>query len=117
MQENAWRVGPGAKEWRWLTSGPHSKEFPNLNKAPNQILVGKTNSQVERKNPGKIMEVENLIWNTFYYCNFFQISTDFEIFKRFQVKVSLTRFVLILAHGGTHCKSTRAPFWTKSSPW
>jgi hypothetical protein len=41
------------KDWRWPTSGPHSKEFPNLNKAPNQILVGKTNSQVERKNPKK----------------------------------------------------------------
>jgi hypothetical protein len=29
------------------------------------------------------LEVGNLIWNTFHYCNFFQISTDFELFKRF----------------------------------
>jgi hypothetical protein len=36
------------------------------------------------------MEVGNLIWNIFPYCNFFQISTDFEIFKRFQVKAGLT---------------------------
>jgi hypothetical protein len=33
--------------------------------------------------------VGNPIWNTFY-CKFFQISTDFEIFNRFQVKSSLT---------------------------
>jgi hypothetical protein len=26
----------------------------------------------------------------FFYCNFFQISTNFEIFNRFQVKSSLT---------------------------
>jgi hypothetical protein len=83
-------VGPGAKEWRWPTSEPHSKEFPDLNKAPNQILGGKTNSQGERKNPGKNMEVGNLIYNTFHYCNFFQISTYFELFKRFQVKTGLT---------------------------
>jgi hypothetical protein len=38
VQENAWCVGPGAKEWMWPTSGPHSKEFPDLNNAPNQIL-------------------------------------------------------------------------------
>jgi hypothetical protein len=99
------------------TSGPHSKEFLDLNKAPNQILVVKTNSQEERKNLRKIMEVGNPIWNTFYYCNFFQIFTNFELFKRFQVNVSLIRFVLILSHSSTHCKSTRTPFWTKSSPW
>jgi hypothetical protein len=42
------------------------------------------------KKPIKFVEVGNSIWNTFDYCNFFQISTDFEIFKRFQVKSSLT---------------------------
>jgi hypothetical protein len=36
------------------------------------------------------VEVENPIWNTVCYCNFFQIFTDFEIFNRFQVKSSLT---------------------------
>jgi hypothetical protein len=36
------------------------------------------------------VEVGNPIWNTFCYCNFFQLSTDFEIFNRFRVKSSLT---------------------------
>jgi hypothetical protein len=36
------------------------------------------------------MEVGDPIWNTFYYCNIFQISTDFELFKRFRVKAELT---------------------------
>jgi hypothetical protein len=38
----------------------------------------------------KFMGVGNPIWNTFHYCNFFQISTDFELFKRFEVKDGLT---------------------------
>jgi hypothetical protein len=36
------------------------------------------------------VNVGNPIWNTFCYCNFFQISIDFKIFNRFQVKSSLT---------------------------
>jgi hypothetical protein len=36
------------------------------------------------------MEVVNLIWHTFIYCNFFQFSTNFELFKRFQIKAGLT---------------------------
>jgi hypothetical protein len=43
-----------------------------------------------RKNLRKFVEVGNLIWNTFYYWHFFQISTDFELLKRFQVKAGLT---------------------------
>jgi hypothetical protein len=39
---------------------------------------------------GKFVGVGNPIWNTLHYCNFFQISMDFEIFKRFRVKASLT---------------------------
>jgi hypothetical protein len=42
------------------------------------------------ENLGKFMEVENLIWNTFYYHNFFQTYIDFELFKRFWVKPGLT---------------------------
>jgi hypothetical protein len=34
--------------------------------------------------------VGNSIWNTSHYCNFFQIFTDFELFKRFEVKLGLT---------------------------
>jgi hypothetical protein len=36
--------------------------------------------------------VGNPIWNMFHYCNFFPISTDFELFKRFRVKAGLTGF-------------------------
>jgi hypothetical protein len=35
--------------------------------------------------------VGNIIWNNFCYCNFIQISTDFELFKRFRVKSELTK--------------------------
>jgi hypothetical protein len=35
--------------------------------------------------------VVNPIWNTFHYYNFFQFNTDFELFKRFHVKVGLTK--------------------------
>jgi hypothetical protein len=31
----------------------------------------------------------NPIWSIFHYCNFFQISTDFELFENFQVKAGL----------------------------
>jgi hypothetical protein len=44
------------------------------------------------KNPEKIVEVRNPIWNTFHYCNFFQFSADFKLFKKIQVKTSLTGF-------------------------
>jgi hypothetical protein len=43
-----------------------------------------------RMTPGKFVEVGNLICNTFYYCNFFQIFTDFELIKRFWFKADLT---------------------------
>jgi hypothetical protein len=43
-----------------------------------------------RKNLEKFVEVGNTIWNTFSYYIFFQISMDFEIFKRFRVKAGLT---------------------------
>jgi hypothetical protein len=36
------------------------------------------------------MVVRNPICNTFHYCNFFHISADFEIFKRFRVQAGLT---------------------------
>jgi hypothetical protein len=43
------------------------------------------------KNLRKFEELGNQFWNTFHYCNFFQISTDFEIFQRFLVKFELTK--------------------------
>jgi hypothetical protein len=36
------------------------------------------------------MEARNSIWNIFHYCNFLQISTNFELIKRFRVKTGLT---------------------------
>jgi hypothetical protein len=36
-------------------------------------------------------EVENPIQNNFHYCNFFQISTEFELFRRFWFKAELTK--------------------------
>jgi hypothetical protein len=36
------------------------------------------------------LDVGNPIWNTFPYYIFFQIFTDFEIFKIFRVKAGLT---------------------------
>jgi hypothetical protein len=41
------------------------------------------NSYKDNKNPRKYGVVGNPIWNTFHYCNFFQISTIFELIKRF----------------------------------
>jgi hypothetical protein len=46
-------------------------------------LSHKKNRYKVRKILIKFMEVLNPFWNTFHYCNFFQISMDFEIFKRF----------------------------------
>jgi hypothetical protein len=64
----------------------------------------------------KIVEVGNDILNTFDHWHFFQIFIDFELIKRFRVKGSLTGFLLIWAYCCTYCKSTRAPFWTRSVP-
>jgi hypothetical protein len=36
------------------------------------------------------LEIEEIIWNNFLYWNFFQISTDVELFKWFWVKFELT---------------------------
>jgi hypothetical protein len=75
------------------------------------------NSYGVRKIPRKFVEEEDVIWNNFCNCNFFWFSKDFKLFARFQVKSSLTGFVLILPYCSTHCKSTRDPFWTRSPPW
>jgi hypothetical protein len=37
------------------------------------------------------VEVGNPIWSNFCYWHFFQFSTDFELIKRFQVKLDLTK--------------------------
>ncbi len=43
-----------------------------------------------RKIPRKFVEKEGVIWNNFCNCNFFWFSSDFELSKRFQVKIGLT---------------------------
>jgi hypothetical protein len=63
--------------------------FPNKNKPKFRILPMKNRYKMG-KTLEKFMDVGNLIYNTFHYYNFFQISTDFEIFKTFQVKTGLT---------------------------
>jgi hypothetical protein len=63
------------------------------------------------------MEEEGVIVNNFCNYNFLRFSMDFELFQRFQVKDGLTRFVLTYPNCKPHCKSTRVPFWTRSSPW
>jgi hypothetical protein len=40
------------------------------------------------------VEEEGVIVNNFCNYNFLRLSTDFELFQRFQVKAGLTRFVL-----------------------
>jgi hypothetical protein len=40
------------------------------------------------------VEEEGVIVNNFCNYNFHILSTDFELFQRFQVKAGLTRFVL-----------------------
>jgi hypothetical protein len=73
-----------------LTGGPHmSANFKYQKNLKISSLTRKIRYKV-RKNLGKLMEVGNPIWNTFQYCNFFQIFTDFELFQRFRVKSSLT---------------------------
>jgi hypothetical protein len=42
------------------------------------------------KTPVKFLKVENSIWNTFHYFNFFQNFMNFELIKRFRVNADLT---------------------------
>jgi hypothetical protein len=74
--------GPGCEEniadrWAPQMSGKGFNLNPEIN-SKHRKNIYKSN-----KNPGNIVEVGNLICNTFQYCNVFQISTDFELFKRF----------------------------------
>jgi hypothetical protein len=63
--------------------------FPKSNKPKIELKHGKNIFEV-RKNSENSVEVGNPIWTTFFYYNFFQISMDFELFKRFRVKAGLT---------------------------
>jgi hypothetical protein len=73
-----------------LTGGPHMSVIFQFQKISHITFPHKKNRYKGRKILIKFMEVGNLIWNTLHYCNFFQIFTDFELFKRFEVKLSLT---------------------------
>jgi hypothetical protein len=107
--------GPGTEETP-LTGGPHVSAIFQFQKTSKITFPHKKNRYKVRENLRKFMEVGNDIWNTFHNLHFFQIFTDFELIKRFRVKFRLTRFVVILAHGSTHCNSTRTPLWIRSSP-
>jgi hypothetical protein len=39
---------------------------------------------------GKLIKIEEIIWNNFCNCNILRFSTDFELLKRFRVKAGLT---------------------------
>jgi hypothetical protein len=73
-----------------LTGGPHMSGIFQFQKISPIAFPHKKNRYKVRKILIKFMEVGNSIWNTSHYCNFFQIFTDFELFKRFEVKLGLT---------------------------
>jgi hypothetical protein len=64
------------------TRGPHGR-FPRFKNKPENHFPHDKYIYIMKKNLGKLVMVENMIWSTFHYCNFFQIPTDFEIFKGF----------------------------------
>jgi hypothetical protein len=67
---------------RSLTGGPHTSAVLVFKINPkSDSTAGKKLGNKEKS--GKIVGVGNPIWNTFNYCNFFQNSMDFKIFKRF----------------------------------
>jgi hypothetical protein len=73
-----------------LTGGPHMSGIFQFQKTSPIAFPHKKNRYKVRKILIKFMEVGNPIWNTSHYCNFFQIFMDFELFKRFEVKLGLT---------------------------
>jgi hypothetical protein len=77
-------ANPGAARGGLATDRrpPHVSEFP-ISEKPKNFLPHKKNRYKVRKNLGKLMDVGNPIWNTFHYCNFFQIFTGFELFQEF----------------------------------
>jgi hypothetical protein len=84
-------ANPGAAHGGLATDRrPHMSEYFKYRKNPKISSLHRKNRYKVRKNLGKFMEVGNPIWNTFQYCNFFQIFTYFELFQRFRVKSSLT---------------------------
>jgi hypothetical protein len=86
----------GGQRWATLrlTGGSHKSGFSQF-----LLILDENRSRKiaknREKNPEKIVDVGNPIWHIFHYCNIFQISTDFEIFKRFPVKAALTNLCSI----------------------
>jgi hypothetical protein len=84
-------VGHGVPLWRGATAVPPRAANPgaacgSLATDRRPHMSANFKYQKTRKFPPsqeKLMEVGNPIWNTFQYCNFFQIFTDFELFQRF----------------------------------
>jgi hypothetical protein len=76
----AWKIAPDVwarvRRDRRPTCGPHATAFF-------EFKINPTSAFSRMKNPGKFVVLQNSIWNTFHYCNFFQIFTDFELFQRF----------------------------------
>jgi hypothetical protein len=67
--------------------GPTRQQKNEFKINPKSAFLCKKIGKKIRKNPRKLVELGNPVWNNFYYCNFFQISTDFELFKRSESKL------------------------------
>jgi hypothetical protein len=84
-------ANPGAARGGLATDRrAHMSGIIQFQKTSHITFPHKKNRYKVRKILIKFMEVGNPIWNTSHYCNFFQIFTDFELFKRFEVKLGLT---------------------------
>jgi hypothetical protein len=82
--------GPAMKRsWGWQVD-PRRQQISSFKIIQKNHFPREKNRLKMRKNPRKFLKVENPIWNSFHYCNFFQIFTDFELIKRFQVNTDLT---------------------------
>jgi hypothetical protein len=83
----AWKIAPDVwarvRRDRRPTCGPHATAFFEFKINPTSVFSRRKNRYEIRKNPGKFVVVRNSIWNTFHYCNFFQIFTNFKLFQRF----------------------------------
>jgi hypothetical protein len=71
----------GASHWVTLrlTGRPHVKGFSRLKIKPEINFWCRKNRLKGNKNLEKILQIEDIIWNNFFYWNFLPIFTDFEI--------------------------------------
>jgi hypothetical protein len=66
-----------------MTRGLACQRILNIRKNSKIFSPHKKNRYKVRNTLGKLMEVGNLIWNTFHDYNFLRFSTNFELFQTF----------------------------------